>query len=133
MASEPGSVRFDLRYEFVDQKHLRSGGRQISAAEDTADTTELRTINRNLLATLDYSFPNSWTASVSVPVVSRSHGHIGDPAGAATFESWNFSKIGDARVLGNYRFGNPDPGLNHGLIAGLKLPTGDYKVKNGSS
>ena len=131
MASEPGSVRFDLRYEFVDQKHLRRGSRQISAAEDTADTTELRTINRNLLTTLDYSFSNSWTASVSVPVVSRSHSHINDPTGAATFESWNFSKIGDARVLGYYRFDNPDPRLNHGLIAGLKLPTGDYKVKNG--
>jgi hypothetical protein len=131
VASEPGSARLDLRYEFVDQKHLRSGGKQISASEDTGDTTELRTINRNLLTTLDYSFSNNWTISASAPGVTRSHSHINDPTGAATLESWNFTNIGDARVLGYYRLDNPEPTLNHGLIVGLKLPTGDYQVKNG--
>jgi len=131
VASEPGTTRLDLRHEFVDQKHLRAGGKQISASEDTADTTELRTINRNLLATLDHAFSNNWTVSASAPVVDRSHSHINDPTGAATFETWNFAKIGDARVLGHYRFDNPDPTLNRGLTVGLKLPTGDYQVKNG--
>jgi len=64
-------------------------------------------------------------------VVSRSHSHINDPTGAATLEAWNFAKIGDARVLGHYRFDNPDPTLNHGVSVGLKLPTGDFQVKNG--
>ena len=131
VASEPGTTRLDLRYEFVDQKRLRAGSKQISASEDTADTTELRTINRNLLATLDHRFSNNWTVSASAPVVSRSHSHIDDPTGAATFEAWNFSKIGDARVLGYYRLDSPDPTLNRGLIVGLKLPTGDYQVRNG--
>jgi Putative MetA-pathway of phenol degradation len=131
MANEPGTLRLDLRYEFVDQKHLRSGGKQIPASEDTGDTTELRTLNRNLLTTLDYAFSNNWTISASAPVVTRSHSHISDPTGNATLESWNFTKIGDARVLGYYRLDNPDPMLNRGLIAGLKFPTGDYQVKNG--
>lgn len=131
VASEPGSVRLDLRYEFVDQKHLRSGGRQIPASENTGDTTELRTINRNLVTTIDYSFSNNWTISGSAPVVDRSHSHVNDPTGAATLESWNFTNVGDARVLGYYHLDNPDPTLNHGLIVGVKLPTGDYQVKNG--
>ena len=131
LASEPGTARLDLRYEFVDQKHLRSGSRQISAVEDTGDTTELRTINRNLLTTFDYSFSNNWTISASAPVLARSHSHISDPTGDATPESWNFTKIGDARVLGFYRLNNSDPTLNHGLIMGLKLPTGDFQVRNG--
>ena len=131
VASDPGSVRLDLRYEFVDQKHLRSGSRRIPASEDTGDATELRTINRNLLTTLDYAFSSNWTISASVPVVDRSHSHINDPTGDAVLESWNFAKAGDARVLGYYRFDNRDPMLNYGLVMGLKLPTGDFQVRNG--
>ena len=131
VASEPGTARLDLRYEFVDQKRLRSGGKQISASEDTGDTVESRTINRNLLATLDYSLSNNWGIAASAPVVSRSHSHISDPTAAATLESWSIAKFGDLRVLGHYRFDAADPQLNRGLSVGLKLPSGDYQVRNG--
>ncbi len=131
VASDPGTTRLDVRYEFVDQKHLQQGTKQISQAEDTADTTELRTLNRNLLTTLDYAFSRNWTVSVSAPVVSRSHSHIDDPTGAATFEKWDFTKVGDARVLGFYRFDNDNnPTVNYGLTLGLKLPTGGHRVSN---
>src|SRR6266852_6609558 len=131
VAADPGTARLDMRFEFVDQKHLQSGTKRISQAEDTADTTELRTINRNLLATLDYTLSKNWAVSVSVPVVDRSHSHIADPTGAATFEKWDFTKIGDTRVLGMYRFDNEkSPVVSQGLIFGLKLPTGDYRVSN---
>jgi hypothetical protein len=107
------------------------GSKRISQADDTADTTELRTINRNLLTTLDYTVSKNWAVSVSVPVVSRSHSHIADPTGTATFEKWDFSKIGDTRVLGMYRFDNEkNPVVSQGLMFGLKLPTGDYRVSN---
>src|SRR5204862_1030604 len=100
----------------------------------TADTTELRTINRNLLTTLDYTVSKNWAVSVSAPVVSRSHSHIDDPKGAAggpTFEKWDFSRIGDTRVLGMYRFDNEkNPVVSQGLIFGLKLPTGSYRISN---
>lgn len=127
---EPGTTRVDVRYEFVDQKRLRMGNKQISPAEDTADTTELRTINRNLLTSIDHAFSANWSASVSLPVVSRSHSHIADPTGDATFESWSFTKAGDVRVLGSYRFDNDDPFVTYGLTFGIKLPTGDYRVAN---
>jgi hypothetical protein len=130
-ASDPGSFRLDERFEFVDQKHLRQGTRQISQADDTADTTELRTINRNLLSTLDYAFSRNWTVSASVPVVDRSHSHLADPADPSSVEKWDFTKIGDTRVLGMYRFDNEtNPVVSYGLTFGLKLPTGDYKVSN---
>src|SRR5258708_9229124 len=129
VASEPGSFRLDERFEFVNQKNLMQGAKRISQADDTADTTELRTINRNLLTTLDYTVSKNWAVSVSVPVVDRSHSHIADPTGAATFEKWDFTKVGDTRVLGMYRFDNEkNPVVNHGLIFGLELPTGDYRV-----
>ena len=129
-ANEPGTARLDLRYEFVEQKHLRSGSRQISTAEDTGDATELRTINRNLLATIDYALTNRWTISASAPVISRSHSHISDPTAAATLESWNFTRLGDVRALGYYRFESTNPARNSGLIIGLKLPTGSYQLRN---
>ena len=134
VASEPGAFRLDERFEFVEQKHLMQGSKRISQADDTADTTELRTINRNLLTTLDYTVSKNWAVSVSVPAVSRSHSHIDDPTGAAggpTFEKWDFSKVGDSRVLGMYRFDNDkNPVVNQGLIFGLKLPTGSYRISN---
>ena len=131
VAVEPGTARLDLRYEYVNQNHLRMGRRQISQAEDTADTTELRTINRNLLTTFDYAFSKNWSVSASLPVVDRSHSHIADPTGAANLETWNFTKAGDARVLAYYRFDNEkNPTINHGLMFGLKLPTGSYRVTN---
>ncbi len=134
VASEPGAFRLDERFEFVDQKHLQSGTKRISQADDTADTTELRTINRNLLTTLDYTVSKNWAVSVSAPVVSRSHSHIDDPTGAAggpTFEKWDFGKVGDTRVLGMYRFDHEkNPVVSQGLIFGLKLPTGSYRISN---
>ncbi|TMG76691.1 MAG: hypothetical protein E6H75_07810, partial [Betaproteobacteria bacterium] len=102
VAAEPGTARLDMRFEFVDQKHLQSGTRRISQAEDTAGTTELRTINRNLLTTVDYTLSKNWAVSVSVPVVDRSHSHIDNTT--ATFEKWDFTKTGDTRALGFYRF-----------------------------
>jgi len=131
VASEPGAFRLDERFEFVDQEHLQSGTKRLSQADDTADTTELRTINRNWVSTLDYALAKNWMVSASLPVVDRSHSHIADPTGAATFEKWDFTKVGDTRVLGMYRFDNEkNPVVTQGLIFGVKLPTGSYRISN---
>src|SRR5438552_14263117 len=131
VASEPGAFRLDERFEFVDQKHLMQGTKRISQADDPADTPELRTIDRNLVKTLADPVTKNWAVSVSVPVVDRSHSHIADPTGAATFEKWDFTKVGDTRVLGMYRFDNEkNPVVSQGLIFGLKLPTGSHRVSN---
>jgi hypothetical protein len=130
VAAEPGTARLDLRYEFVEQKHLQSGTKRVSTDDVAAEeTTELRTINRNLLTTLDYAFSKNWAVSVSAPVISRSHSHIDNATGET--EKWDFTKVGDTRVLGFYRFDNEkNPVVSHGLIFGLKLPTGKYRVGN---
>jgi hypothetical protein len=130
--ADPGTVRLDLRYEYVDQKELRSGRHRINAEDDPSDTLEQRTLNRNWLTTLDYTYSKNWSITGQLPVVNRSHSHIDDPTGAATEESWNFTKMGDARVLGTYRFDNEkNPLVSYGLTFGVKLSTGDYRVQNG--
>jgi hypothetical protein len=137
VSQAPGTSRLDLHFEFVDQKNLYSGTKKISPQEDTEDILEQRTINRNWLATYDYAFTKNWSISASLPVVSRSHSHIVDPNGldpvdpGPTPESWNFNKVGDAKVLGYYSFDNEkNPLVGYGLTFGLKLPTGSYKVTN---
>ncbi len=131
VATEPGAMRLDLRYEYINQDRLRSGTHNIPADQDTGDVTELRTVNRNWVATLDYALDPQWAVSVALPLVSREHAHIADPAGAATLEEWNFSRLSDARVTGRYQFAAADPQAgNAGLQFGLKLPTGDHRVAN---
>ncbi|HJW26610.1 MAG TPA: hypothetical protein VJ576_17065 [Rhodocyclaceae bacterium] len=131
MASQAGRFMADLRYEYIRQDRLRRGGRDISAAEDTADTTETRTVNQNLVAGLDYTFDRHWGVAASLPMAKRQHDHIADPTGAATPESWQFTRTGDARVLGRYQFDLEEPTNSVGLQFGLKLPTGGYRVANG--
>ena len=131
VATEPGAMRLGLRYEYIKQDRLRSGTRNISAAEDSADVAELKTTNRNWLATLDYAFDAQWGVSIGLPLVERAHSHIADPTGTASFEEWKFSELSDARVVGRYQFAPASPHGGHaGLQFGLKLPTGDYRLAN---
>jgi hypothetical protein len=120
-----------LRYEFIDQDQPRTGTRDLSVGEISQHHDEIRTINRNWIAGFDYTFSANWSAGVQLPIVSRSHSHIHNHHGAQLFEAWNFDEVGDARVVGRYRFApeSPESGA-FGLQFGLKLPTGDFKVEN---
>lgn len=132
--SEPGSSRLDLRYEAINQNRLWRGTRGVSAADDDSDALEKRTNNRNLIATYDYTASNAWGFSFVVPVQQRLHEHVADPAGDATYEKWNFTRLGDVKALANYSVTNDDDPLNrYGVQFGVKLPTGSHTVSNGDS
>ena len=126
--TEPG-VRFDLRYEFIDQDQPMAGDSHVGVGEIPHHHDEVRTINRNWIAMLDYAFSQRLGVSVSLPVVDRSHEHIHNHMGGQIPETWNFTEVGDARVLGHYHLGESgEAGM--GLLFGLKLPTGDFEVEN---
>lgn len=129
--ADPGSSRLDLHYEYIDQNRLWRGSHGISAAESDSDTLEQRTLNHNLVATYDYALSDAWAFSLSVPVQKRIHEHIADPAGDATPERWDFTRLGDIKVTGSYRITDQEDPLNHfGLLFGVKLPTGSHTVAN---
>ncbi|MGE5466016.1 MAG: hypothetical protein ACM3Y9_01200 [Ignavibacteria bacterium] len=130
MTTDAGHMSVDLRYEFIRQDQLRRGDRNISAAEDGSDTTELDTVNRNFVASFDYGIDEHWGVMASLPAVKRAHSHIADPTGSATFESWDFARGGDARILGRYQFAGAAPTGRIGFQFGLKLPTGSWRVAN---
>src|SRR3546814_10908299 len=64
----------------------------------------------------------------------RDHDHVHNHQGGQIPESWDFTKVGDVRVLGRYQIpiGQADPKdiRGFGLNFGLKLPTGSFRVKN---
>ncbi len=123
--------RFDLRYEFIDQDQPRAGTQKVGVGQIPRDHDEVQTINRNIIAGFDYTFNPNWGIGVQLPVVNRSHSHIHNDAGEQELEAWSFTEIGDARVVGRYRF-TPEQSHSggYGLQFGVKLPTGRIDVTN---
>ena len=119
-------ARYGLRFEYVDQDQPRTGTRDLAVGEIPKHHDEVRTINRNWVASLDYGFDERWSVSAALPLVDRSHAHIHNHMGAQIHDSWNFSEAGDLRVLARYRFAPRQFGLN----LGLKLPTGKTDARN---
>lgn len=132
--TEPG-LRLDLQYQFIDQDQLRRGSHEASVGDVPRHHDELRTINRNWLGTLDYAIDPRWGVSVTLPVTSRSHSHVhnhheDDGSIAHETEAWNFSRVGDMRVVGRYQLMGDGLSPSAGVNFGVKLPTGSHKVDN---
>lgn len=128
-----GSV-LDLRFEYIDQDHLRSGSR--SASEDEAGGQhheELETVNRNYLLTFSHSLKPPWGVWIVAPVVDRDHRHLHHHHGEELPESWSFTDIGDVSLIGRYRlplYGSAERQVTTGINFGLQLPTGPTDVTN---
>ena len=131
---EPGA-RFDLRYESIRQDQPRTGTRNIAVGEIPRHHDEVLTVNRNLLGTIDYTFNQDWGVNVLVPVVSRQHDHIHNHMGAQIPESWDFTELGDVRVMARRRLSTTEnkdaPSVaTSGINFGVKLPTGKTDIRN---
>lgn len=111
-------LRFDLRYDYLNQNQMRSGTRSaVSTGEQ-----ELYTKNNYLTAAVDYNWNENWGVNIQLPYINRSHATNGDPAQPALSTSKTES-IGDVKIIGRYSgFGDGTVGLQFGL----KLPTGSH-------
>jgi predicted porin len=132
--SEPG-LSLNLRYEFVDLDQPRQGKDKVGAQGEPGGHDELETTNHNLVLGLDYVFDPNWGVGVQIPYLKRKHAHIHNPdedgiaAGEeAEREEWNFSGVGDARVIGRYQFALDK--FTVGGHGGVKLPTGERNGTN---
>jgi hypothetical protein len=127
-------IRLDLRAEYINQDQLRNASNKTQPAGELDGHDEMRTINRNYLATLDWNINPTWGVTFKLPLVNRAHQHVhneDDGAGgvAPELEKWDFSGLGDIQALARYRF-YKDSNSNAGLRFGLKLPTGSIHKKN---
>jgi len=127
--TEPG-WRADVRYEYISQDQPRAGSDAISVGQISHHHDEVKTINRNVLATLDYGSASGWGITASLPFVDRHHTHIHNHMGSPLLEQWNFSEIGDAQLMGRYQFNDWNTPYVFGLYFGTKLPTGRFDVEN---
>lgn len=121
---------FDLRYERILQDQPRTGTRNLAVGQIPRHHDEVRTANRNLLATFSQNFGSGWGYSLALPLVDRDHEHVHNHHGAKLDERWSFREVGDARVLGRYQQAVGDGQAALGAIFGLKLPTGRRTVSN---
>jgi len=125
-SQQPG-LALDLRYEYINQDQLREGSN--STSNGAGEALEKRTVNHNLIGTLDYAFNENWGVALSAPFVSRDHTHILNDT--LENESWNYSRLGDIRVIGRFQ-PSPEPfrNLGYGIKFGAKLPTGVTDMTN---
>ena len=86
-APEPG-FRVDLRFEYIKQDQLRSGSDRIAFGQISRHHDEIRTLNRNVLAEVDYTIDRDWGIALTAPVVDRTHSHIHNHRGAQLLEQW---------------------------------------------
>lgn len=119
-------LRLDLRYTYAKSDVLRAGTREISPPPYTGSGDEienLRTISQSLTADLDYAIDATWSVSAQLPLVARDHAHTVDNL-PPEVEQAKYTALGDARVVGKYRFMAADHMRGGGIRFGLKLPTG---------
>lgn len=127
-------VRLDVRAEFIDLDQLRHGTDKVGPSGEVDEHDEVRTLNRNIIGTLDWNINQNWGLTLRAPFVDRSHKHIfnADNNAGGTYpelEKWDFSGIGDIQALARYNFFS-DGMSNAGIRFGLKLPTGSINKRN---
>lgn len=131
-ATEAGAV-LDVRYEYVHQNQPRSGTDRIAVGQIRRHHDEVDTVNRNLVLSYSRMLNAEFGVSVSAPLVDREHFHIHNHRGALVPERWDFTELGDLRVVGRYQLpdaGDPLKPHTAGITFGLKLPTGRTKIAN---
>jgi hypothetical protein len=133
LAPEPG-LRMDFRFEYIDQDQPRAGSGKVPFGQIRRHHDEIRTINRNYIVTLDYTVSADWGVVATIPLVDRSHAHIHNHGGARLLEQWDFRELGEMQVLGRRQWMNESASAQtlsfFGVNFGLKLPTGDFDVRN---
>lgn len=125
--SQPGWSA-DLRYSYSRADALRSGSHKIAADTNAVEVENLRTINKMVAASLDYTFDENWGVMLHLPFIIRDHAHNSGPYtgnASAGYENFNASGWGDAKVTGRYSWSLAETGHSEmGVKFGLKLPTG---------
>ncbi len=119
LPSGPGGSVF-LEYDFLNQTTNWSGGHAAPGAGN--DDKKIR--SDFFVAGGQYMFNNDWGVMVEVPVTHR--GFLTADSGAP--EEFDHTAFGDVRVMANYTGLSND--MSTGIIAGLKLPTGDSTYAN---
>lgn len=119
LPSGPGG-QFFLEYDFLNQTTNWHGG----SAAPGANNDDKKIRSDFFVAGGQYMFNNDWGVMAEVPVTHR--GFL--TADSGTPEEFDHTAFGDVRLMVNYSGFSPD--MSTGIIAGVKLPTGDSTYAN---
>ncbi len=122
--SAGSGLRFDLRYDNVNQNQVRSGTGTVASWPVPGHEQELYTRNRYLTAGIDYSASANWGLSLQLPYIDRSHASNGMAFDGSDAGTSHTQSLGDVKLVARY-LGLRDEG-NTGLQFGLKLATGSH-------
>ncbi len=126
----PGTI-VGLRYDFVPQTQLRSGGDVVdrsAIALPTDREIERHTYNHYLNLTVDHALNSSWALGFQLPFAYRPHQTIAEDT--TEISSSRTGGIGDVRATVRYQgFGGFGGSSITGIQLGLKLPTGGTHQK----
>ena len=117
--------RLDLRFDYLNQDELRSGTGTVDRSSITFPNDreiQQKTINRNVSLAFDYSPDAAWGVNIQVPFLDRYHTTIAP--GDTEISTSDFSRIGDARIIGRYQGFFPDHAT--GVQLGVKIATGTF-------
>ncbi len=110
-----------LEYDFMDQ-YLNWHSSQIASAAANSDKV-IRTHFVTLGA--EYMINRNWGVMAEIPYWSRYFKTTGDQG---QIQGFTHDALGDVRIYGMYTGLQED--MSTGLLAGLKLPSGDYTYPN---
>ncbi|MDD4928499.1 MAG: hypothetical protein PHP85_04400 [Gallionella sp.] len=118
----------DLSYNYLNQNQQRYGVGQASATLINSQLAagqeiEAYTRTQTFTAALNYT-GEVFGLSIQLPFLNRTHATYGNTAPlGSTYLPSSDSSIGDARIIGRYTGLSAEK--TSGLIAGIKLPTGN--------
>ncbi len=118
-AEDENHSSLDVRFEYIHQDQPRVGSQAVGVGEIRKHHDEVGTINRNLITTYMRTFGPSWSASVTLPLVSRDHTHIHNHGGGKIVDRWSYFEMGDARLMVQHEMFE-----DIAVRLGAKVPTG---------
>ena len=113
----PGVETF-VEYDELDQTQNWSG----TARAPAADNTDKRITTNFVVLGAQATLNSDWGVMVEVPITDRTF-KTAAPGALTTFHD---TALGDVRLMGVYTGLSKD--MSTGLIAGLRLPTGDFRA-----
>jgi hypothetical protein len=122
--SSSEGLRFDLRYDYLNQNEVRSGTGTVGSWPVDGHEQELFTDNRYLTASVDYRWNADWGVNVQIPYIDRSHATNGMNFDGTDAGTSHTQSLGDVKVIASYM------GLMEahdvGVQFGVKLPSGSH-------
>jgi hypothetical protein len=117
-------LRFDLRYDYLNQNQVRSGTGLVGSWPVADHEQELFTANRYFTAGIDYRWNANWGVNLQLPYIDRSHATNGMNFDGTDDGTSHTQSLGDVKLVATY-LGLTDA-HDIGVQFGVKLPTGSH-------